>query len=103
MIRLRTSLLLALAALCLGVVGFSSASFSAGSDNAGNTFGAAADFVAPTPTLTDPADGLRTQDTKPTFSGSSGTATGSSGDQGSTSDSAPHGSRRCACRRCRRI
>ena len=77
MIRLRTFLLLALAVLCLGVVGFSSASFSASSDNAGNTFAAAADFVAPTPTLTDPADGARTDGT-PTFSGDAGTAVGDS-------------------------
>ena len=75
MTRLRTCLLLALAALCLGVAGFSGASFSASSSNSGNTFSAAADFVPPAVTLTSPTDGATT-DATPTFSGAAGTAAG---------------------------
>ncbi len=75
--RRRSLLLLSLAVLCLGAVGFSSASFSAGSDNAANTFGTAADFVAPVVTLTGPADGATTDGT-PTFSGTAGSASGDS-------------------------
>jgi hypothetical protein len=72
--RLAVTAVLALLAAGSGVHG-SRAAFTAQSRNPSTTFATASDWVAPTVTITAPADGSFTNDTTPTFSGAAGNAT----------------------------
>ena len=71
--------LLAALAVATAAVPASGASFVAQTGNVANSVSTKADWVPPAVTLTAPADGVFTNDPRPTLSGAAGTAAGDNG------------------------